>query len=44
MTVSGNNASPIFDVVNGGSAALSGLTITGGKADYGGGVRKTAAC
>jgi hypothetical protein len=39
LSVSGNNATLVFDVVNGGSAALSGLTITGGNADYGGGVR-----
>src|SRR5262249_34856444 len=32
LTVSGNHASLVFDVVNGGSAALSGLTITGGNA------------
>ena len=39
MTVSGNSASLVFDVENGGSAALRDLTITGGNADYGGGVR-----
>jgi parallel beta-helix repeat protein len=39
LSVSGNDTSLVFDVVNGGSAALSGLTITGGNADYGGGVR-----
>ena len=39
VTVSGNSASLVFDVEDGGSAALSGLTITGGNADYGGGVR-----
>jgi predicted outer membrane repeat protein len=40
LTISGNHASQVFDIEDGGSAALSGLTISGGKAaPYGGGVR-----
>ena len=38
LSVNGNNASRVF-AVYGGSAALSGLTITGGSADRGGGLR-----
>jgi hypothetical protein len=37
LTVSGNNASRVFDI-SAGSAALSGLTISGGNADKGGGL------
>jgi parallel beta-helix repeat protein len=37
LTVSGNNASRIFEV-EGASAAISGLTITGGQADRGAGL------
>ena len=37
LTVSGNHASRVFDTT-GGSAALSGLTITGGEATTGGGL------
>jgi fibronectin-binding autotransporter adhesin len=37
LTVSGNHASRVFDI-NGGPAALSGLTITGGSASSGGGL------
>ncbi len=38
LNVSGNQASRVFDVP-GGSAAISGLSITGGSADIGAGVR-----
>jgi hypothetical protein len=38
LTVSGNNASRVFDVASGASAAISGLTITGGTtSSFGGG-------
>jgi hypothetical protein len=37
LSVSGNNASRVF-YINQGSASLSGLTITGGNADDGGGL------
>src|SRR4051812_1033504 len=37
LSVSGNHASRVFKVYSGASAALSGLTITGGRADDGGG-------
>jgi hypothetical protein len=37
LTVSGNQTRRVFDV-QGGSVALSGLTISGGKADFGAGV------
>jgi fibronectin-binding autotransporter adhesin len=37
LTVSGNHASRVFDI-NGGPAAISGLTITGGSAISGGGL------
>ena len=37
LTVNGNKASRVFDI-QGGSAAISGLTITGGNADSGGGL------
>ena len=36
-SISGNDASRVFDI-EGGSVALSGLTITGGSADSGGGL------
>jgi hypothetical protein len=39
LTISGNNASQVFDVENGVTASLSGLTITGGSTSgYGGGL------
>jgi hypothetical protein len=38
LTISGAGRSRVFDV-RGGSLALSGLTITGGRADNGGGIR-----
>jgi hypothetical protein len=41
LTISGGLKSRVFDV-RGGSVALSGLTITGGRADLGGGVRNRA--
>ena len=37
LTVDGRGKGRVFDI-EGGSAALSGLTITGGKADFGGGL------
>jgi hypothetical protein len=37
LTISGNKTSRVFDI-SGGSAVLSGLTITGGSADKGGGL------
>jgi hypothetical protein len=37
LTISGNNASGVFDV-EGGSAALSGLTVTDGRDVHGGGL------
>jgi hypothetical protein len=39
LTISGNNASRVFAVYNAGTVNISGLTITGGKAAFGGGVR-----
>ena len=39
LTVSGNGAGRVFQVTDGAAAALSGLTITGGSSDTGGGVR-----
>src|SRR5262249_58741964 len=47
LTVSGNDASRVFDVVGGGSAssgirvAIAGLTVAHGRADVGGGVRSS---
>jgi fibronectin-binding autotransporter adhesin len=38
LTVTGGKVNRVFDV-QGGSAALSGLTISGGRADRGGGIR-----
>jgi hypothetical protein len=38
LTIRGGGKSRIFDI-RGGSLALSGITITGGSADVGGGVR-----
>ena len=38
LTISGGGKSRVFDI-RGGSVALSGVTITGGSADLGGGVR-----
>src|SRR5262249_5605690 len=37
LTISGGGKSRVFEVY--GSASISGLTITGGSADYGGGLR-----
>jgi fibronectin-binding autotransporter adhesin len=37
LTVDGGGKSQVFDI-DGGSAAISGLTVTGGKADFGGGL------
>ena len=37
LTVNGNQASGVFEI-EGGSAAISGLTVTGGQADRGGGL------
>ena len=37
MTVSGNNASRVFQVDAGVTASISGLTITGGNSSGGGG-------
>jgi len=48
LTVSGNNASRVFDVVGGGDAsgkitvAIAGLTVAHGRADVGGGIRNSA--
>lgn len=39
VTISGNNASRVFEIVSGASAELSLLTITGGNASFGGGLR-----
>ena len=39
LTVSGNNSSRVFDLSGTGSATVSGLTITKGNADQGGGIR-----
>lgn len=41
LTVSGNNASRVFEVTSASTAGISGLTITGGNADTtnGGGIR-----
>ena len=41
LTLSGGGASRVFDV-EGGSAALSGLTVSGGKAGFGGGIYNNA--
>jgi hypothetical protein len=38
LSVSGNNASRVFEVLAGSTAQLEGLTITGGNADQGGGI------
>ncbi len=38
LTVSGNNASQVFSIKSGANASISGLTITGGQAKFGGGV------
>ncbi len=40
LTVSGGGTSRVFDI-QGGAAALSGLTISGGKAGFGGGIYNT---
>ena len=37
LTVSGDQASGVF-AIEGGSAAISGVTVSGGRADRGGGV------
>ena len=38
LTISGNNAVQVFDVVSGAVATMSGLTISEGSAEYGGGI------
>ena len=38
LSISGNHASQVFTVASGVSASMSGLTITGGIASYGGGL------
>ena len=38
LSVSGNNASGVFNISSGASAAISGLRVTGGKAVQGGGI------
>jgi CSLREA domain-containing protein len=38
LLISGNHASRVFQVDRGTTASLSGLTIIGGQADYGGGI------
>ncbi|GDY06828.1 hypothetical protein LBMAG52_03140 [Planctomycetia bacterium] len=38
LTISGNNTSRIFEVTNAGIVTISGLTLTQGKADNGGGI------
>src|SRR6516225_4252110 len=38
LSVSGNHASRVFQIDGGVDASVSGLTITGGSADYGGGL------
>jgi hypothetical protein len=38
LTVSGNHASRVFDVANGVTGTLAGLTIASGQSDFGGGV------
>jgi hypothetical protein len=38
LSVSGNNACRVFDISGSGSVAISGLTITEGRADVGGGI------
>jgi hypothetical protein len=43
LSVSGNNASRVFEVDAGTTAAISGLTITGGSADQGGGLDNSGA-
>lgn len=48
LTVSGNDASRVFDVIGGGSAgsgtrvSIAGLTVAHGRADVGGGIRNSA--
>jgi hypothetical protein len=39
LTFRGNGKSSVFEVQSGGSLALSGLTIAGGRAENGGGIR-----
>ncbi|MEP7341619.1 MAG: putative Ig domain-containing protein, partial [Acidobacteriota bacterium] len=38
LTISGNNASRVFNINSGNTVSLSGMTITGGKAVDGGGI------
>ena len=38
LSVSGNGNSRVFEIASGVSASLSGMTITGGRADNGGGI------
>ena len=42
LTISGNNASRVFQVDGGATADLNGLTITGGRSNKGGGVYVTS--
>ncbi|MBI1764572.1 MAG: VCBS repeat-containing protein [Acidobacteria bacterium] len=39
LTISGNNTSRVFNIGSGFTVRLSGMTITGGNADSGGGIR-----
>jgi hypothetical protein len=39
LSISGDNASRVFDIASGSAAELSGLTVTDGKANHGGGIR-----
>jgi hypothetical protein len=41
LTVSGNGSSRVFDIASGVTALLAGMTITGGRADNGGGMYNT---
>jgi hypothetical protein len=38
LSVSGNGNTRVFEIVSGVTAFLSGMTISGGQADYGGGI------
>jgi hypothetical protein len=39
LSISGDNAGRVFDIASGSAAELSGLTVTDGKANLGGGIR-----